>query len=1339
MQTINYYLFKKLFLAWFLFPAYLYAQYCTPSFYNGEFGDKISNVSTNGALINFNNSSGGDPNGYGDYSSTHAVTALVGSSFTVTVSYGGCFSGIGIWVDWNNDGTFDSSEKEVSTPNFLSPQGGTISVPTTTGSYRMRVMALCFTSDPPNPCLSSTLEGEAEDYTIHVVSQNPCSGTPQAGIVSISDSQENAGNPYTIWATGHSVIDLNYTYQWQSNTNGAGWVNLGTATSTYADINTTAHPTKGTIITYRLIITCTNSNLSDTSNVVTFMTSQTYCYPQQSASSIAPGINNVNKYISGFSTTNGIIDISNLNSGKSSQGYYDYSLSHQALFSDNSTVNFTVNLISPYTSGSTWNAEVWIDWNQDGNFTLAERVYVSPSPLPNTSNIASGSFFIPASTEGYFRMRVIHRLGGLNVTDACFLTHGDVEDYTLIVTAQSCMPPVDLLDTPNTFTNTTLSWTAFGGGTEFELQWGNQFFALGSGTLVNGLSDTFYSVNTVVDQWYDFYVRTKCSNGSYSMWSGPYSFHTGYCIPNPLNGCSFYSKITNFEMYDAVTNLAHFTGLDACDTLAYGNYSHLYAEAYPGPTISYKLQTGGILYFKIWVDWNKNGVFDLNEAIDSGTMVYPAFTHTGTINVPNTISAGDYRLRVRVSGGVNNASELQACAVVPGTEIEDYTLRVLPSPCANISNLTQTNVTTTSVNINWTAGSSETSWDIEYGPAGFTIGSGTSLTVTTPSASLSGLSANTAYDIYVRATCSGGLISGWESIQITTLTCLPVSNISITNITSTTATVSWTAGGSETAWNIEYGLAGFAQGSGMTAFASGTPTTTLSGLSANTTYDIYIRASCFGGSVSTWISSQFSTTVAPPPPPCIAITNLSSTSISENSISVSWTAGGSETTWNIEYGTAGFSQGSGTNLTVSATNATLSGLTANTAYDIYVRANCGGTNVSSWLSAQFTTSTASVPPCQAISNIQTTNISTNSISISWTAGGSETTWNIEYGVAGFTQGSGTNLTVSATNATISGLTANTAYDIYVRANCGDTNVSTWLSAQFTTSTANVPPCLSIQNLISTSSSPTSISLSWESQGSETVWNIEYGEEGFSQGSGTTVFATGTPNITVENLTPNTTYDFYVQAYCADGQISPSVFGQFTSDSQGNEGSPCASITNLTTTNTTSTSITISWESVGEETAWHVEYGVAGFIPGSGIFISVSATSITLIGLLPNTTYDIYVRANCGNSLSTWTKRVVSTTNGDGNLNLHTNTSTLNVTIFPNPTHDELKIDVDLQQASFLHIEIQDLNGKIIQTNTQTNVTGQNTIILPVHELSKGVYPIIIKTRQGLTIKKMIKQ
>ena len=82
-------------------------------------------------------------------------------------------------------------------------------------------------------------------------------------------------------------------------------------------------------------------------------------------------------------------------------------------------------------------------------------------------------------------------------------------------------------------------------------------------------------------------------------------------------------------------------------------------------------------------------------------------------------------------------------------------------------------------------------------------------------------------------------------------TCLPVINIGVSNIDQTSATLSWTDQTNATAWNIEYGPAGFTQGQG-TIVPNVTNPYTLTGLTSATAYDVYVQAVCSATDMSAW-------------------------------------------------------------------------------------------------------------------------------------------------------------------------------------------------------------------------------------------------------------------------------------------------------------------------------------------------------------------------------------------------------------------------------------------------------------------------------------------------------
>ncbi len=83
--------------------------------------------------------------------------------------------------------------------------------------------------------------------------------------------------------------------------------------------------------------------------------------------------------------------------------------------------------------------------------------------------------------------------------------------------------------------------------------------------------------------------------------------------------------------------------------------------------------------------------------------------------------------------------------------------------CPDPQNLAATPSTSTETVISWDAGSS-TTWNLEYGPAGFSQGSGTMVNgLTSPTYTITGLTAGNDYDVYVQADCSSGGngTSGW--------------------------------------------------------------------------------------------------------------------------------------------------------------------------------------------------------------------------------------------------------------------------------------------------------------------------------------------------------------------------------------------------------------------------------------------------------------------------------------------------------------------------------------------------------------------------------------------------
>ena len=92
------------------------------------------------------------------------------------------------------------------------------------------------------------------------------------------------------------------------------------------------------------------------------------------------------------------------------------------------------------------------------------------------------------------------------------------------------------------------------------------------------------------------------------------------------------------------------------------------------------------------------------------------------------------------------------------------------------------------------------------------------------------------------------------------------------------------------------------------------------------------------------------------------------------------------------------------------------------------------------VSIMYLTNTCSFPI-----NFAVDSTASSTASISWEESGTATTWDIEYGAYGYTQGTGTavNGINTTPSYTITGLTTGSQYDAYVRASCGSNN-SDWI-------------------------------------------------------------------------------------------------------------------------------------------------------------------------------------------------------------------------------------------------------------------------------------------------------
>ncbi|MGB1041442.1 MAG: choice-of-anchor J domain-containing protein, partial [Flavobacteriales bacterium] len=346
-----------------------------------------------------------------------------------------------------------------------------------------------------------------------------------------------------------------------------------------------------------------------------------------------------------------------------------------------------------------------------------------------------------------------------------------------------------------------------------------------------------------------------------------------------------------------------------------------------------------------------------------------------------------------------------------------------PPTCTPPSGLSASGITLTDATISWTAASAGWYYSIEYGPAGFTPGTGMTDTTRDTSINLTGLVGSTSYDVYVKSYCN--LLDSSLSISFSFQTaCAAVSSFPYkeTFDGSSTTEVCWSVlnnNGDADQWNLNYTTNPFAgdQVAMMyTDFNSGN----------NDDYLISPQFVLTGNQ-----RLKFQTRVQSSGEPNDYEVVLSSTGTSPSDFSTLILKD-----------------------TVSSTtyNEVILDLSSYTgSYYIAIKIPNGG--LDGWRLYIDDFIVEDIPTCLVPTALTSTNVSGDTADISWTDNNTTTpgSWQVSYGLQGFTVGTGTQVTMTADSGTLSGLMGSSDYDWYVRAICGSGDTSAWSSVgTFTT-------------------------------------------------------------------------------------------------------------------------------------------------------------------------------------------------------------------------------------------------------------------------------------------------
>lgn len=331
----------------------------------------------------------------------------------------------------------------------------------------------------------------------------------------------------------------------------------------------------------------------------------------------------------------------------------------------------------------------------------------------------------------------------------------------------NCMKPATLVASDRTVNGATLTWTAGGSETSFE------YVVMPAGeeadwTLAVATDQLTVTLTTLtVDTDYDFYVRAACGETEKSEARSTAFSTLGYCKPAPT------SVDRQGMIAVALGGVEQTTAVHATAAPYYTNNSNLTFEvaASTATSIDVTYATGYTYGTVIWVDWNNDMDFTADEVVFAGTSTNANPT---TLNCPFTVPAtqpeGTYRLRI---GGADSffdsfisgsTTTVNSCSSGTYLVYEDYSITVLAAPsCLQPTNVTvvDSTITASSATLTCVAGGSETNWYVSYKAAAdedWTIVSGA---VDTPYV-LNGLNANTAYQVRMAAVC-GNDTSEWSA------------------------------------------------------------------------------------------------------------------------------------------------------------------------------------------------------------------------------------------------------------------------------------------------------------------------------------------------------------------------------------------------------------------------------------------------------------------------------------------------------------------------------------------------------------------------------------------------
>ena len=342
----------------------------------------------------------------------------------------------------------------------------------------------------------------------------------------------------------------------------------------------------------------------------------------------------------------------------------------------------------------------------------------------------------------------------------------------------SCIAPTNLSVTTGS-TDAALSFDGTSSYAYHLVEYDTAGFTPGTGDTMWVYADTAYITGLMPATSYDFYVTTLCSASDSSAATAslgqftqcaalatPYSENfdaatTGSAFNPSLPQCwDFYTNTSSSFYYPYVynRNYSFYANSGSNFLYAYRSSSSSTSSSYADTTMAIMPEIQGLdsatKQLKFYARTTSVGrpgevIIGLTDAAGTpsslkivDTVYAPTTTYSQYTVYLDGATTGDARVALVFMRQIGTYDYV--C-------IDDVEISDIP-PCPEPIGLSLASATRTSATINWS--SSSAAFDIEVGPMGFTQGTGTSYTSTTNSVTATNLMQNTYYDAYVRSNCT---------------------------------------------------------------------------------------------------------------------------------------------------------------------------------------------------------------------------------------------------------------------------------------------------------------------------------------------------------------------------------------------------------------------------------------------------------------------------------------------------------------------------------------------------------------------------------------------------------